>query len=85
VGLSPRDRRTASSSFGVPFSCSPRRWPRPKHWRKCFALLLKAISRPLVSFNLLDKTETLAPRLTAILSHATAELANLTNFEVVEN
>jgi hypothetical protein len=60
-------------------------WQRPKHWRKCFALLLKATSRALVSFNLLGKTETLAPRLTAILSHATAELANLANFEVVEN
>jgi hypothetical protein len=55
LGLSPRDRRTASSSFVVPVSCSPRRWPRRKHWRKCFALLLKATSRALVSFNLLGK------------------------------
>ena len=35
----------------------------------------------LVSFNPLGGLN----RLTAILSHATAELANLANFEVVEN
>jgi hypothetical protein len=56
-------------------------WPRRKHWRKCFALLLKATSRALVSFHPLGGLN----RLTAILSHATAELANLANFEVVEN
>ncbi len=60
-------------------------WPRRKHWRKCIALLLNATSRALVSFNPLGKKKSWLNRLTAILSHATAELANLANFEVVEN